>query len=155
MLDGMAAVAAVVVPQTLVRSRRPNRPSADCRTIRRSMANSSCEAQASAFERLQQRMRHRGTTAHPDPPHQGAAHGNSAVCDPGPDHSGPGDLLGNALAACDRHGHVTLSVHSEPSPGHHVIVRGVARAHGADITAESDGLGKGATFTLRLPQDAQ
>jgi histidine kinase len=32
--------------------------------------------------------------------------------------------------------------------------RGVARAHGGDITAESDGLGKGATFTLRLPQDA-
>ncbi|MGW0419769.1 ATP-binding protein [Streptomyces sp. NPDC003015] len=34
------------------------------------------------------------------------------------------------------------------------IARGVARAHGEDITAESDRLGKGTTFTLRLPQDA-
>ncbi|MEV0219812.1 HAMP domain-containing sensor histidine kinase [Streptomyces sp. NPDC050704] len=107
------------------------------------------------------------------------------------------NLLGNALAACDRHGHVTVSVHTEPSPVHHVVVRvmddgigiaehdherifhrferlehpgrsaaaaggsgigltiarGIAQAHGGDITAESAGLGKGATFTLRLPQE--
>ncbi|MGW2613591.1 sensor histidine kinase [Streptomyces sp. NPDC001500] len=105
------------------------------------------------------------------------------------------NLLGNALAACDSHGHVVLSVHTELAPVRHVIVRvtddgigiaahnlervfrrferlerlgrpaaaggsgigltiarGIARAHGGEITAESDGLGKGATFTLRLPQ---
>lgn len=105
------------------------------------------------------------------------------------------NLLGNALAACDRQGHVALSVHAEPSPAHHVIVRvtddgigiaehdrerifhrferldhpgrpaaaggsgiglttarGIAQAHGRDITAESAGLDKGAAFTLRLPQ---
>ncbi|MFJ9154593.1 sensor histidine kinase [Streptomyces sp. NPDC102270] len=121
----------------------------------------------------------------------------AAFCDPDRITQVLVNLLGNALAACDRHGHVALSVHSEPSPGHRVIVRvtddgigiaehdlerifhrferlghpgrsaaaggsgigltiarGVARAHGGDITAESDGLGKGATFTLRLPQDA-
>ncbi|MCX5328214.1 MULTISPECIES: HAMP domain-containing sensor histidine kinase [unclassified Streptomyces] len=78
----------------------------------------------------------------------------AAVCDPDRITQVLVNLLGNALAACDRHGHVAVFVHSEPSPGHHVIVRGVARAHGGDITAESDGLRKGATFTLRLPQDA-
>ncbi|KQW00890.1 HAMP domain-containing histidine kinase [Streptomyces sp. Root369] len=78
----------------------------------------------------------------------------AAVCDPDRITQVLVNLLGNALAACDRHGHVALSVHGEPSPGHHVIVRGVALAHGGDITAESEGLGKGATFTLRLPQDA-
>ncbi|WP_229865233.1 sensor histidine kinase [Streptomyces spinoverrucosus] len=33
------------------------------------------------------------------------------------------------------------------------IARGVARAHGGDITAESPGPGKGATFTLRIPRE--
>ncbi|MFF7451743.1 MULTISPECIES: hypothetical protein [unclassified Streptomyces] len=78
----------------------------------------------------------------------------ATVCDPDRIIQVLVNLLGNALGSCDRHGHVALSVHGEPSPGHHVIVRGVARAQGGDITAESDGLGKGATFTLRLPQDA-
>ncbi|WP_232108115.1 MULTISPECIES: HAMP domain-containing sensor histidine kinase [Streptomyces] len=32
------------------------------------------------------------------------------------------------------------------------IARGIARAHGGEITAQSPGVGKGATFTLRLPQ---
>ncbi|MET8004770.1 sensor histidine kinase [Nonomuraea glycinis] len=31
------------------------------------------------------------------------------------------------------------------------IARGIARAHGGDITAASPGLGQGATFTVRLP----
>jgi histidine kinase len=31
------------------------------------------------------------------------------------------------------------------------IARGIARAHGGDVTAASDGLGRGATFTLVLP----
>ncbi|UUU32939.1 ATP-binding protein [Streptomyces sp. CA-210063] len=119
-----------------------------------------------------------------------------AFCDPDRITQVLVNLLGNALAASDPHGHVALSVHTEPSPGHHVIVRvmddgigiaahdlerifhrferlehpgrpaaaggsgiglaiarGIARAHGGDITAESAGLGKGATFTLRLPQE--
>ncbi|MFF8322858.1 sensor histidine kinase [Streptomyces bobili] len=33
------------------------------------------------------------------------------------------------------------------------IARGIARAHGGDITAQSAGPGKGATFTLYLPQE--
>ena len=117
-----------------------------------------------------------------------------AFCDPDRITQVLVNLLGNALAACDPHGHVALSVHAEPSPAHHVIVRvmddgigiaehdlerifhrferlehpgrpaaaggsgigltiarGIARAHGGDITAESAGLGKGATFTLCLP----
>ncbi|MEU1190345.1 HAMP domain-containing sensor histidine kinase [Streptomyces sp. NPDC005859] len=119
----------------------------------------------------------------------------AAFCDPDRITQVLVNQLGNALAASDPHGQVALSVHAEPSPGHHVIVRvmddgigiakhdlerifhrferlehpgrpaaaggsgigltiarGIARAHGGDITAESDGLGKGATFTLRLPQ---
>ncbi|MFG2025648.1 sensor histidine kinase [Streptomyces sp. NPDC048825] len=119
-----------------------------------------------------------------------------AFCDPDRITQVLVNLLGNALAASDPHGHVALSVHTEPSPGHHMIVRvmddgigiaehdlerifhrferlehpgrpaaaggsgiglaiarGIARAHGGDITAESAGLGKGATFTLRLPQE--
>ncbi|MEU0073501.1 HAMP domain-containing sensor histidine kinase [Streptomyces sp. NPDC006332] len=118
-----------------------------------------------------------------------------AFCDPDRITQVLVNQLGNALAASDPHGQVALSVHAEPSPGHHVIVRvmddgigiaehdlerifhrferlehpgrpaaaggsgigltiarGIARAHGGDITAASDGLGKGATFTLRLPQ---
>ena len=31
------------------------------------------------------------------------------------------------------------------------IARGIARAHGGDLTARSDGPGKGAVFTLRMP----
>jgi histidine kinase len=31
------------------------------------------------------------------------------------------------------------------------IARGIARAHGGDLTARSDGSGKGAVFTLRIP----
>ncbi|NGO08319.1 HAMP domain-containing histidine kinase [Streptomyces sp. HC44] len=122
-----------------------------------------------------------------------------ALCDPDRITQVLVNLLGNALAASDPHGHVTVSAHTEPSPGdcvHHVLVRvmddgigiaahdlerifhrferlehphrpaaaggsgigltiarGIARAHGGDITAESAGLGKGATFTLRLPQE--
>jgi histidine kinase len=119
-----------------------------------------------------------------------------AFCDPDRITQVLVNLLGNALTACDPHGHVALSVHTEPSPGHHVIVRvmddgigiaehdlerifhrferlehpgrpaaaggsgigltiarGIARAHGGDITPESAGPGKGATFTLRLPQE--
>ncbi|MFJ1807814.1 MULTISPECIES: sensor histidine kinase [unclassified Streptomyces] len=119
----------------------------------------------------------------------------AAFCDPDRITQVLVNLLGNALAASDPHGHVVLSARTEPSPGHHVIVRvmddgigiaehdlerifhrferlehpgrtaaaggsgigltiarGIVRAHGGDINAESDGLGKGATFTLRLPQ---
>ncbi|MEU4466862.1 HAMP domain-containing sensor histidine kinase [Streptomyces sp. NPDC024017] len=119
-----------------------------------------------------------------------------ALCDPDRITQVLVNLLGNALAACDRHGQVTLSVHTEPSPADHVVVRvmddgigmaehdlerifhrferldhpgrpaaaggsgigltiarGIARAHGGDITAQSSGPGKGATFTLRLPQE--
>jgi signal transduction histidine kinase len=35
------------------------------------------------------------------------------------------------------------------------IARSVARAHGGDITAASDGLGRGATFTVIIPSSAQ
>lgn len=119
-----------------------------------------------------------------------------AFCDPDRITQVLVNLLGNALAACDPHGRVALSVHTEPRPGNHVIVqimddgvgiaghdlerifhrferlehpgrpavaggsgiglaiaRGIARAHGGDITAESAGPGKGATFTMRLPQE--
>ncbi len=119
-----------------------------------------------------------------------------ALCDPDRITQVLVNLLGNALAACDRYGQVALSVHTEPSSVHHVIVRvmddgigiaehdierifhrferldhpgrpaaaggsgigltiarGIARGHGGDITAQSVGLGKGATFTLRLPQE--
>ncbi|MFI9169201.1 sensor histidine kinase [Streptomyces lincolnensis] len=119
-----------------------------------------------------------------------------AFCDPDRITQVLVNLLGNALAASDPHGHVALSVHTEPSPEHRVIVRvtddgigiaehdlerifhrferlehpgrpaaaggsgigltiarGIARAHGGDITAESAGPGKGATITLRLPQE--
>jgi histidine kinase len=31
------------------------------------------------------------------------------------------------------------------------IARGIARAHGGDLTARSDGPGRGAVFTLRIP----
>ena len=31
------------------------------------------------------------------------------------------------------------------------IARGIARAHGGDVTASSPGPGHGATFTLRIP----
>ncbi|MCX5254567.1 ATP-binding protein [Streptomyces canus] len=122
----------------------------------------------------------------------------AAFCDPDRLSQVLVNLLGNALAACDRQGHVALSVRAEPSPAQHVIVRvmddgigiaehdlervfhrferlehpgrpaaaggsgigltiarGIARAHGGDITAESAGLGKGATITLHLPQDQQ
>jgi signal transduction histidine kinase len=34
------------------------------------------------------------------------------------------------------------------------IARAIARAHGGDVTAASDGAGHGATFTLRLPREA-
>ncbi|WP_244204353.1 sensor histidine kinase [Streptomyces africanus] len=120
-----------------------------------------------------------------------------APCDPDRITQVLVNLLGNALAASDPQGHVTLSVHTGPSPAHHVIVRvmddgigiaehdlerifrrferldhpgrpaavggsgigltiarGIARAHGGDVTAQSAGLGKGTTFTLRLPQES-
>jgi signal transduction histidine kinase len=35
------------------------------------------------------------------------------------------------------------------------IARSIARAHGGDVDAASDGIGLGATFTLRLPFDTQ
>ncbi|MFG3268794.1 sensor histidine kinase [Streptomyces bobili] len=119
-----------------------------------------------------------------------------AFCDPDRITQILVNLLGNALAASHQRGHVALSVHTEPPPGRHVIVRvtddgigiaphdlerifhrferleppgrppaaggsgigltiarGIARAHGGDITAQSAGPGKGATFTLRLPQE--
>ncbi|MEU4385631.1 HAMP domain-containing sensor histidine kinase [Promicromonospora sp. NPDC023805] len=119
-----------------------------------------------------------------------------ALCDPDRITQVLVNLLGNALAACDPHGRVALSVHTESRPGNHLIVRvtddgvgiaehdlerifhrferlehpgrpaaaggsgiglaiarGIARAHGGDITAESAGPGKGATFTMRLPQE--
>ena len=34
------------------------------------------------------------------------------------------------------------------------IARGIARAHGGDLTAQSPGSGKGATFTLRIPRES-
>ncbi|WP_143677625.1 sensor histidine kinase, partial [Streptomyces scabiei] len=46
-----------------------------------------------------------------------------AFCDPDRITQVLVNLLGNALAASDRHGHVALSVHVEPSPVPHVIVR--------------------------------
>jgi histidine kinase len=105
------------------------------------------------------------------------------------------NLLGNALTACDRGGHVSLCVRHSPNPKPRVVVqvtddgigiaerelnrifnrfervehpgrpapsggsgigltiaRGIARAHGGEITAASLGPGKGAAFTLVLPQ---
>jgi signal transduction histidine kinase len=32
------------------------------------------------------------------------------------------------------------------------IVRSIARRHGGDAFAESEGMGRGSTFTLRLPR---
>jgi signal transduction histidine kinase len=32
------------------------------------------------------------------------------------------------------------------------IVRSIARRHGGDVYAESDGEGRGSTFTIRLPR---
>ncbi|WP_308311062.1 HAMP domain-containing sensor histidine kinase [Streptomyces sp. GbtcB6] len=108
------------------------------------------------------------------------------------------NLLGNALAACDHDGHVSISVRSDagtgpdappqvlvlvtddgvgitagdlnrifsrferlehpgrpaPAGGSGIgltIARGIARAHGGDVTASSFGPGNGATFTLRIP----
>ncbi|MEV6057606.1 HAMP domain-containing sensor histidine kinase [Streptomyces sp. NPDC052107] len=104
------------------------------------------------------------------------------------------NLLGNALTACDKDGHVSISVGLERDPAPRVVVqitddgigiathdlnrifarferiehplrpapaggsgigltiaRGIARAHGGDITAASPGPGEGATFTLCLP----
>lgn len=107
------------------------------------------------------------------------------------------NLLGNALTACDKDGHVSVSVRDDtvrgcavvrvtddgigiaasdvnrifarferiehpgrpaPAGGSGIgltIARGIARAHGGDITAESPGPGKGATFTLLIPHDAE
>ncbi|WP_405721940.1 HAMP domain-containing histidine kinase [Streptomyces sp. NBC_01537] len=108
------------------------------------------------------------------------------------------NLLGNALAACNPGGHVSISVRgdagTDPDVTPHVLVlvtddgvgiarndlnrifsrferlerpgrpapaggsgigltiaRGIARAHGGDVTASSPGPGHGATFTLRIP----
>jgi histidine kinase len=47
----------------------------------------------------------------------------TAFCDPDRIAQVLVSLLGNPLTACDRPGHVALSVHAEPSPAHHVIVR--------------------------------
>lgn len=104
------------------------------------------------------------------------------------------NLLGNALAACDPGGRVSVTVRTGGVPRSYVeilvrddgigiaahdlerifnrferirhvgrpapasgsgigltIARGIVHAHGGSLTAASEGLGKGATFTVRLP----